>query len=46
MGFRNFLIIIGIALMLSSSYLGDWAIWLGGPLAFSGVIFKYIDRGP
>ena len=45
LGFRTTLIIAGALLILLSGYLGDWAIWLGGPILFSGVIFKYLDRG-
>lgn len=44
-GFRNLLIFLGIVLILASFYLGDWSIWLGGPIAFLGVILKYVDRG-
>ncbi len=45
LGFRNLLIIIGIALILGSFYFGDWSIWLGGPMMFLGFIFKYLERG-
>lgn len=45
LGFRSFLILIGLLLIVSSFYLGDWSIWLGGPIFFMGVILKYIDRG-
>lgn len=45
LGFRNLLILIGLLLIITSFYLGDWSIWLGGPLLFMGVILKYIDRG-
>ncbi len=44
-GFRKLLILLGIILIVSSAYLGDWTIWLGGPLAIMGVILLYIDRG-
>lgn len=45
LGFRSMLIIIGTLLVLGSFYLGDWSIWLGGPILFMGVILKYVDRG-
>ena len=45
LGFRNSLILGGILLILFSWYFGDWAVWLGAPAIFFGVIFKYVDRG-
>lgn len=45
LGFRNLLILVGLILIVSYAYLGDWSIWLGGPIFFMGVILKYIDRG-
>ena len=45
LGFRKLLTILGVILILLSGLLGDWAIWLGGPIAFLGVIFQYVDRG-
>jgi hypothetical protein len=45
MGFRTTLIVLGIALILGSFYLGDWTIWLGGPIMFMGFILKYLERG-
>jgi|GEM_PF-1426647 len=45
MGFRNTLITIGVILILGSWYFGDWAIWLGAPLFFLGIILKYLDLG-
>lgn len=45
MGFRTLLIVLGVIMVLSSAYLGDWTIWFGAPVAFLGVILKYIDRG-
>lgn len=45
MGFRNMLITVGIALIIGSFYLGDWSVWLGGPIFFMGIILKYLDRG-
>lgn len=44
-GFRNSLIFFGAALILLSWYLGDWAVWLGGPLLFGGIILKFLDQG-
>jgi hypothetical protein len=45
MGFRKLLILLGVLLIALSGILGDWSIWLGGPIAFLGVIFQYVDRG-
>jgi len=44
-GFRNLLIALGIIMVLCSAFLGDWMIWLGAPIAFFGVVFKFVDRG-
>lgn len=43
MGFRNTLILTGIILLLGSWYFGTWAIVLGAPLVFLGIIFKFLD---
>lgn len=45
LGFRNLLIALGIIMVLASGYLDDWTIWIGAPVAFLGVILKYVDRG-
>lgn len=44
-GFRNSLIFFGVLLILGSWYLGDWAIWLGGPFLFTGIILNLLDQG-
>lgn len=43
MGFRNTLIFSGLLLLLGSWYFGTWAIVLGAPLFFLGVILKFLD---
>lgn len=43
MGFRNILIFLGALLFLGSFALGDFAIALGAPLFFLGIIFKFLD---
>ena len=43
MGFRATLILIGLVLVLGSWFFGDWAIWLGAPIFFLGVVFRFLD---
>lgn len=43
MGFRNTLIIVGLLLLLLSWPLGNWAIWIGAPMFFMGIILKFLD---
>lgn len=43
MGFRNTIILVGLGLLIASFMLGDWAIVLGAPLLFFGIIFKFLD---
>ena len=43
MGFRATLILIGLVLVLGSWFFGDWAIWLGAPIFFLGVVFQFLD---
>ncbi len=43
MGFRNTLMIVGGILLLTSALLGDWAIWVGAPLLFTGFSLKFLD---
>lgn len=43
---KNLLIIAGLILIGFSGKLGDWSIWLGGPLIFLGVITKFVDQEP
>lgn len=43
MGFRNSLILTGLGLLLAAYWIGDWAIWLGAPLLFMGIILKHLD---
>ena len=43
MGFRKSLIIGGALLFFGSIWFGDFAIVLGAPLFFLGIIFKFLD---
>lgn len=45
MDVRPILMIIGLILVFGYAYFGTWAIWLGAPLFFMGVILKFIDQG-
>lgn len=43
MDIRPILITLGIILLIGSFWWGDWAIWLGGPFLFLGIIFQFVD---
>lgn len=45
MDIRPVLILVGLILILGSWYFGDWAIWLGAPFFFFGIILRFLDRG-
>ncbi len=44
MDIRPVLLTLGFALLIGSFWLGDFAIWLGAPMVFLGIIFQFLDK--